>query len=368
MGQGERRVPETREAPARRSGEAWPLAAPGGTRARADPRDRGRGGPAGLDSRPAPVAPPRDDGIPAAGRSARVLLAGRRGTRRRTRYGVAAWSGPGGGGTRRPAVDRLFLICVSCLFSLVVLEIGSAACRAWMHRFPVLPTTFPPSAPEEYRILVLGGSSAWASPTGPGSRWARSWPGSSRRRCPRAGSCLEILAWLGAFAGAAASQAGAITRRPDAMIIYSGHNEFAARFEENRASTLAEEPRLRLLQRGLPRQPSLAVLPPGLRDRQQEPAGQPAAPERPAPAHRPSAVQPLGVGRGPGGLLGPAGDPGRLLRANGHLADLDHPAGQRGRLRAEPLHGAGRDHLRRSGTGWSGSSKRQGRPRPLAPN
>jgi tetratricopeptide (TPR) repeat protein len=59
---------------------------------------------------------------------------------------------------------------------------------------------------------------------------------------------LDILAFLGDSLEKQHLKLSAITKRPDAVIIYSGHNEFTARFEENRDYSLAEEPRLRLLQ------------------------------------------------------------------------------------------------------------------------
>lgn len=58
---------------------------------------------------------------------------------------------------------------------------------------------------------------------------------------------LETLAYLGHSLEQQHQKLSAIAHRPEAMIIYSGHNEFTARFEGSRASTLAEEPRLRLL-------------------------------------------------------------------------------------------------------------------------
>ena len=45
-------------------------------------------------------------------------------------------------GRIRPGILRGFAVCLVCLVSLVVLELGSAAWRGWMHRFPALPTTF----------------------------------------------------------------------------------------------------------------------------------------------------------------------------------------------------------------------------------
>ena len=151
-------------------------------------------------------------------------------------------------GRQRRAVDRLFLLCLSCLFSWVALEVGSAACRAWMHRFPALPRVFPRSDPEEYRIVVLGGSSAMGEPYRPTLSVGQIVTRKLQEAIPSRRFTLEILAYLGHSLEQQHQKLSTITRRPDAMIIYAGHNEFTARFEENRASTLAEVPRFGLLQ------------------------------------------------------------------------------------------------------------------------
>jgi hypothetical protein len=53
----------------------------------------------------------------------------------------------------------------------------------------------------------------------------------------------EILAWLGESLEMQHRRLLGVRHRPDAVIIYSGHNEFAARFEEEREGWLEEEPR-----------------------------------------------------------------------------------------------------------------------------
>jgi hypothetical protein len=80
---------------------------------------------------------------------------GRRAIREWRRKRRAAWPG------------RLFLLCLSCLLSFVTLEVGAATVHAWTHRFPALPTTFPEEPEGEYRILVLGESSALGEPYRP---------------------------------------------------------------------------------------------------------------------------------------------------------------------------------------------------------
>ena len=151
-------------------------------------------------------------------------------------------------GRRPSALVRIFLLCFSCLFSLAALEIGSAAWRSWMHRLPVLPTSFPDPVPGEYRIVVLGGSSAMGEPFRPWLSVGQIVAWQLQRAVPTRRFELDILAFLGDSLEQQHKKFSAITRRPDAVIIYSGHNEFTARFEENRDYSLAEQPRLRLLQ------------------------------------------------------------------------------------------------------------------------
>ncbi len=151
-------------------------------------------------------------------------------------------------GRRPSALVRIVLLCFSCLFSLVALEIGSAAWRSWMHRLPVLPTSFPDKVPGEYRIVVLGGSSALGEPFRPWLSVGQIVSWQLQRAVPTRRFELDILAFLGDSLELQHKKFSAITRRPDAVIIYSGHNEFTARFEENRDYSLAEEPRFKLLQ------------------------------------------------------------------------------------------------------------------------
>jgi tetratricopeptide (TPR) repeat protein len=147
-------------------------------------------------------------------------------------------------GTR---AERLFLFCLSCLFSWVALEVGAAAVHAWTHRFPALPTRFQAKPPGEYRILVLGESSALGEPYRPWVSIGRivAWKLAEAVHDRRFET--EILAWLGDSLEAQHLKLARITRRPDAVIIYSGHNEFAARFEENRDYSLDLEPRAAVL-------------------------------------------------------------------------------------------------------------------------
>jgi hypothetical protein len=153
-------------------------------------------------------------------------------------------------GRIQPGVLRGLSIGLACLIALIVLEVGSAAWRGWMHRFPVLPTTFEESPPEEYRIVVLGGSSALGEPYRPWLSVGQIVAWKLQEAMPRRRVECEILAWLGDSLEQQHHKLAGIKRRPQAAIIYSGHNEFVARFEngrEERDPGLDEEPRNWLL-------------------------------------------------------------------------------------------------------------------------
>jgi hypothetical protein len=152
-------------------------------------------------------------------------------------------------GRMRPAFVRGFLICGSCLVSLISLEAGSAGWRAWIHRFPSLPVKFESAPPDEFRIVVLGESSALGEPYRPWLSvgqivaWQLGQTVTTRRfEC-------EILAWLGDSLEDQHRKLAGVKRKPDLVIIYSGHNEFAKRFEEEREGLPEEEPGVWLLDR-----------------------------------------------------------------------------------------------------------------------
>ncbi len=145
--------------------------------------------------------------------------------------------------TRRPAVERGFLLGLSCLVALLGIEVGAAAWRVWMHRLPRLPTAFAPSAPREYRIAILGGSSAVGEPYRPWLGVAQIVAWKLQQFLPGRRVVCEIVAFLGDSLDKQHLKLAAIERKPDAVIIYSGHNEFAARFGEEHSAGFEEEPR-----------------------------------------------------------------------------------------------------------------------------
>lgn len=148
---------------------------------------------------------------------------------------------------RHPVLAKLTLVSCSCLVALIALEIGSAALRSWTHRFPVLPTSFPEREPGTYRIVVVGGSSALGEPYRPWLSVGQIVAWKLQEAVPDRKFEVDILAFLGDSLEQQHQKLSAIKYRPDAMIIYSGHNEFAARFEEDRDAPLDEEPGLSVL-------------------------------------------------------------------------------------------------------------------------
>jgi hypothetical protein len=145
-------------------------------------------------------------------------------------------------------IKRGFLFCLGCLLTLILVELGATTWRAWMHRFPALPTTFAEAPPDAYHILVLGGSSALGEPYRPWLSVGQIVAWQLQEAIPNRRFECEMLAWLGDSLESQHHKLAALKRRPDAVIIYSGHNEFAARFEEERDPWLDEEPRTWLLQ------------------------------------------------------------------------------------------------------------------------
>jgi hypothetical protein len=142
----------------------------------------------------------------------------------------------------RPLLARGVLFGGSCLLSLVLLELGSTGWRLWMHRYPKLPVSFPEAQGDEFRIVVLGGSSALGEPYRP-------WVSVGQIVAWRLGEAMparrfecEILAWLGDSLEDQHRKLASLERRPGMVIIYSGHNEFTARYEEERDGWLDEEP------------------------------------------------------------------------------------------------------------------------------
>ncbi len=127
---------------------------------------------------------------------------------------------------------RGLVLCSSCVCGLVLAEVVAAAWLVWLHRLPALPVHFTEQADPagEISIVVIGGSSALGVPyedwlsvgTIVGRELERAIPTSRFR--------VDVLAERGATLEAMHLKLSRLTRKPDVLIVYSGHNEFLARF------------------------------------------------------------------------------------------------------------------------------------------
>ncbi len=141
---------------------------------------------------------------------------------------------------------RGVLLASSCVAGLIVMEVSSEIKRGWSERIPALPTRFAPSpdrrstgsGPAGSRapavagidLVVVGESSALGEPYHPwlsvgqvvGWQLQRVFPGREVRVDIQAdgGLCLEQ----------AVLRLEKLERRPDALIVFAGHNEFQARY------------------------------------------------------------------------------------------------------------------------------------------
>lgn len=139
-------------------------------------------------------------------------------------------------GRPRPRSARALLACGSALVGLVALEVAAAAFLARAHRVSIGPATGATDPdPGAIHLVVIGESSARGVP------YAR-WLSVGRIVGDELGRALsgrkvevEVLAEDGATLERAARRLDALKRRPDAVIVYAGHNEVCGRFPLGRA-------------------------------------------------------------------------------------------------------------------------------------
>lgn len=151
------------------------------------------------------------------------------------------------GWRRRPGAARCFLVCTTSLLGMVLAEAGAAAWLGWIHRLPALPTNFvaQPVPSGEIVIAVIGESSALGVPY---EGWLSIGAIVGReleRAIPSRRFRVEVLAEKGATLEAMHLKLAGLTQRPDALIVYSGHNEFLARYSfSNRVAYYDDDPLL----------------------------------------------------------------------------------------------------------------------------
>jgi hypothetical protein len=145
-------------------------------------------------------------------------------------------------GSKHLWLARAFALCLSCLLALIGVETAATARRSWTHRMPPLPTRFPESDDQEVSIVVIGGSSALGEPYRPWVSVGQLVAWRLQEAHPERRFHLEILAELGATLEDMHHKLSELRRKPDLLIIDTGHNEFAGRYEEQRGLSLHEAP------------------------------------------------------------------------------------------------------------------------------
>ena len=147
-------------------------------------------------------------------------------------------------GQRKPMAARLALLCGSAGLAVLGLELAASAWLAWIHRLPLLPTEFPSSATaqNELSLVVIGGSSALGYPYDPTISIGQIVAWKLEQVRPDRRVDLDIRANLGKNLEDMHMGLVTLQRRPDALIVFSGHNEFLSRFETMRDAGYSEAP------------------------------------------------------------------------------------------------------------------------------
>ena len=143
---------------------------------------------------------------------------------------------------------RCFLMCGALLLAMGMAEIGAATWLRWAHRLPSLPTKFVEQVDpkREFSIVVIGGSSALGVPYQDWLSIGRIVGRELERVIPSYRFRVDVLAEMGATLEAMQLKLTGLTHRPDAMIVYSGHNEFLGRYAfSKRVAYYDDDPLLR---------------------------------------------------------------------------------------------------------------------------
>jgi tetratricopeptide (TPR) repeat protein len=147
-------------------------------------------------------------------------------------------------GLSRPLLARVGLLCAAALIAALGLELTAAAWLSWVHRYPSLPTRFPAIASDknDLSLVVIGGSTALGYPYDPALSMGQIVAWQLEEATPGRRVLVDIRAKLGQNLEDMHTGLAELRRRPDILIIYSGHNEFLSRFEESRDAGDAESP------------------------------------------------------------------------------------------------------------------------------
>jgi hypothetical protein len=136
---------------------------------------------------------------------------------------------------RRPIRDhewtlRFLLLSVTGLFCLAMVEGTTVVLQHQSRRMPVLPTVFPHQTDQSLFAVVLGESSAHGDPYADWLSVGRVVGEELEKALPGRRVDVQVLAQPGATLASMQERLRWLKRKPDLMIIYSGHNEFTARY------------------------------------------------------------------------------------------------------------------------------------------
>jgi hypothetical protein len=140
-------------------------------------------------------------------------------------------------GIKRPMVARGLLLCAACLISLAFAEAISVAARAPVRSAPstpasdpLLPTEFAePEADSEVTMVVLGESSAAGVPYDEWLSVGQIVAWQLGKLMPEKRFRADVQATPGNMLDDQHRKFARLQRRPDAVIVYCGHNVFFSR-------------------------------------------------------------------------------------------------------------------------------------------
>ncbi|MDR3635525.1 MAG: tetratricopeptide repeat protein [Isosphaeraceae bacterium] len=128
-------------------------------------------------------------------------------------------------------VLRSLALCISVLCGMGLLEGAAALRQVVIRRLRDLPTHFPePSKSDETYIVVIGESSARGEPYHPWLSVGQVAAWQLEKVFPDRRFRVEMLAEGGLNLNQAIGRLRGLKRRPDAILVYSGHNEFLGRY------------------------------------------------------------------------------------------------------------------------------------------
>jgi hypothetical protein len=143
---------------------------------------------------------------------------------------------------RRPIAARLWLLCASSLISLGGVELAATVWLAWLHRLPALPMRLAEPPPGETSIVVIGESSARGYPYQPWLSVGQIVAWQLEKTLPGRRFRVDVRARVGANLEEMHQDLAKLTRRPDVLIVYCGHNEYLTRYDSARDAGLQEAP------------------------------------------------------------------------------------------------------------------------------